>query len=73
MTSKPPKKAVASEQSSVSGLRDPNKLRADEVTPADAVMRVSMGNPTREAKTEGIEIRGCGAATKGRKARGPMA
>ena len=26
-----------------------------------------------EAKSDGIEIRGCGAATKGTKARGPMA
>lgn len=41
-------------------------------------MNVSVGSINRfgyspAAKTEGIEIRGCGAATKGTKARGPMA
>jgi len=36
--------------------------------------RVSVSNPGREdVKTEGIKIRGTGAATKGLKARGPMA
>lgn len=41
-------------------------------------MNVSVGSINRfgydpAAKTDGIEIRGCGAATKGTKARGPMA
>lgn len=41
-------------------------------------MNVSVGSINRfgynpAVKTEGIEIRGCGAATKGTKARGPMA
>jgi hypothetical protein len=31
------------------------------------------GYPQTDVKSTGIEIRGCGAATKGRKARGPMA
>lgn len=39
---------------------------------------MSVGNINRngynpDVKTDGIEIRGCGAATKGTKARGPMA
>jgi hypothetical protein len=39
---------------------------------------MSVGNINRDGydpavKTSGIEIRGCGAATKGTKARGPMA
>jgi hypothetical protein len=38
---------------------------------------MTVGNINRNAapgpKTSGIEIRGCGAATKGTKARGPMA
>jgi hypothetical protein len=37
-------------------------------------MRVSLGNPNADdIKTTGIEVRGSGAATKGRMARGPMA
>lgn len=41
-------------------------------------LKVSVGNINRAgysagAKTDGIEIRGVGAATKGTKARGPMA
>jgi hypothetical protein len=37
-------------------------------------MRVSLGDPNAEnIKTSGIEVRGSGAATKGRMARGPMA
>ena len=53
---------------------DPNTLKADEVTPGGMpAMRVSIGNNTRGPKTDGIEVRGSGAATKGRMARGPMA
>jgi hypothetical protein len=53
---------------------DPNTLSADKVTPSTAAMRVSLGNPNAEnIKTSGIEVRGSGAATKGRMARGPMA
>jgi len=40
-------------------------------------INMTVGNINRNAtpgpKTSGIEIRGCGAATKGTKARGPMA
>jgi hypothetical protein len=48
-----------------------------EATKADKV-NMSVGNINRNGynpapKTDGIEIRGCGAATKGTKARGPMA
>jgi hypothetical protein len=36
-------------------------------------MTVSIGNKNRPPKTDGIEMRGAGAATKGRMSRGPMA
>lgn len=53
---------------------DPNTMKADESTPGGMpARRVNAGNSTREAKSEGIETRGNGAATKGRIARGPMA
>jgi len=52
---------------------DPNTMKADEVTPNMPAMTVSIGNKTRGPKTDGIETRGNGAATKGRMARGPMA
>jgi hypothetical protein len=45
-----------------------------DTTPKMGGRRVSVSNPGREdVKTEGIKIRGTGAATKGLKARGPMA
>ena len=54
---------------------DPNKLVSGSLTPGgQPAMRVSAGDPAREnTKTNGIKIRGTGAATKGLKARGPMA
>lgn len=53
---------------------DPNTLKADEHTPGGMpAMTVSIGNKTREPKSTGIEMRGAGAATKGRVSRGPMA
>ena len=53
---------------------DPNTLSADKVTTRTPAMRVSLGNPNADdIKTSGIEVRGSGAATKGRMARGPMA
>ena len=52
---------------------DPNTLKAQQLNKQTGTPRVSLGDPTRPAKTEGITIRGCGAATKGTKARGPMA
>jgi hypothetical protein len=53
--------------------QDPNTLRSQEISKQTGVQRVSVGDPARGPKTEGITIRGCGAATKGTKARGPMA
>jgi hypothetical protein len=54
--------------------QDPNTLSANKLTKQTARQRVSMGDPARDdVKTDGITIRGCGAATKGTKARGPMA
>lgn len=53
--------------------QDPNKLRSQQISKQTGVQRVSVGDPARPAKTDGITIRGCGAATKGTKARGPMA
>jgi hypothetical protein len=53
---------------------DPNTLSGDKVSPRTSAMRVSLGNPNADdIKTSGIEVRGSGAATKGRMARGPMA
>jgi hypothetical protein len=53
--------------------QDPNKLKAQELSSKTGRQRVSAGDPARGPKTDGITIRGCGAATKGTKARGPMA
>ena len=53
--------------------QDPNKLKSQEISKQTGVQRVSVGDPTRPAKTEGITMRGYGAATKGIKSRGPMA
>lgn len=58
----------------VSVKTDPNTLCADQVNPRTLAMRVTIGNPGRDdVKTDGIEMRGAGAATKGRMSRGPMA
>jgi hypothetical protein len=54
-------------------MKDPNTMRADELVPGGPAMTVSIGNKTRGPKTDGIEMRGAGAATKGRMSRGPMA
>jgi hypothetical protein len=52
---------------------DPNTMPSDESTPGGMpARRVSVGNITRGPKTDGIKIRGTGAATKGLMARGPM-
>ena len=53
--------------------KDPNSLSASEVSPRTVAMRVSAGNPAADdVKTDGIKIRGTGAATKGVMSRGPM-
>ena len=53
-----------------SGYQGGNRLTANDIN-------MSVGNISRNAfaepKTDGLQIRGCGAATKGTKARGPMA
>jgi hypothetical protein len=54
--------------------QDPNKLKAQQYKPGQEPARVSTGDPGAEnVKSDGIKIRGTGAATKGTKARGPMA
>lgn len=53
--------------------KDPNSLSASQVSPRTTSMRVSAGNPgADDVKTDGIKIRGTGAATKGVMSRGPM-
>jgi hypothetical protein len=53
---------------------DPNTMTANQFLPGEQpVPRVSLGDITREPKTDGITMRGYGAATKGIKSRGPMA
>jgi len=55
--------------------QDPNKLKAQELNAGTGRQRVSAGDPGSKAMNRHgeMEIRGCGAATKGTKARGPMA
>ena len=53
--------------------QDPNKLKSQQLNFKTGRQRVSAGDPTKPAKTEGITMRGYGAATKGIKSRGPMA
>ena len=55
-------------------MKDPNTLAAKDVPCTYPAMRVSVGDPGKDyVKTDGIKIRGTGAATKGVMARGPMA
>ena len=51
---------------------NPNTRSAEEVGPETEAMVVSIGGNKEFVEKEGITIRGCGAATKGTKARGPM-
>jgi hypothetical protein len=54
--------------------KDPNTLSALESGVRSSSKRVSDGDPGADnVKTDGIKIRGTGAATKGFMARGPMA
>ena len=59
----------------ISYKKDPNRMKAQEVDYDTPAMRVSVGDPanTRVNRHGETQIRGCGAATKGTKARGPMA
>lgn len=52
---------------------DPNSMSANQSIPGTPARSVSIGNKTRGPKTDGITMRGYGAATKGIKSRGPMA
>ena len=54
---------------------DPNKLKAQQIGKGTGTPRVSMGDPNSNVinRHGEIKIRGTGAATKGTKARGPMA
>ena len=65
---------VAAMKAAISRKPDPNTMSSKEVTPSTIAKRVSLGDPDRDdVKTDGIETRGNGAATRGRIARGPMA
>ena len=53
----------------------PHKLSAQQLVKGTGTPRVSAGDPGSNVinKNGETQIRGCGAATKGTKARGPMA
>lgn len=52
---------------------DPNTRSAQEVGPETEAMSVSIGGKKAFVEKEGIVTRGNGCATKGIRARGPMA
>jgi hypothetical protein len=54
---------------------DPNTLKSQDLNFKTARQRVSAGDPGSKVinRNGEVTIRGCGAATKGTKARGPMA
>ncbi len=52
---------------------DPNTRSAQDVGPETQAMQVSIGGKKNPIETEGVITRGNGCATKGIKARGPMA
>lgn len=55
-------------------VSDPNLLAAKDVGCNTVAMRVSAGDPGSDyVKTDGIKMRGTGAAEKGTMSRGPMA
>jgi hypothetical protein len=66
-------KKLNADAKSIQVKKDPNTLSASQVSPRTVAMRVSAGNPAADdVKTDGIKIRGTGAATKGVMSRGPM-
>ena len=68
------KRPIIVPNADISYSEDPNSITMKNTTPKMGGRRVSVSNPGREdTKTDGITIRGTGAATKGVKARGPMA
>lgn len=62
---------VNSNDNSVEARRDPNTYNASENNAGVPACRVSIGTKAG-VKSDGVETRGNGAATKGRTARGPM-
>ena len=53
---------------------DPNTLNAKQQGRLTGTLRVSMGDPgANDVKTDGIKMRGAGAAERGFMSRGPMA
>jgi hypothetical protein len=66
---------VNSNSSDIYFSQDPNKLKAQDLNKGTGAQRVSAGDPGSKAinRHGEVTIRGCGAATKGTKARGPMA
>jgi hypothetical protein len=66
---------VNTNSSEIGFSQDPNKLKAQDLNKGTGAQRVSAGDPGSKAinRHGEVTIRGCGAATKGTKARGPMA
>jgi len=69
------KQPIVVPNADISFSQDPNKLKAQDLNQGTARQRVSAGDPgSNKINRHGeLETRGNGAATKGRKARGPMA
>ena len=69
------KKPIIVPNADISYHTDPNLMTQLESAPGMPNRRVSGGNPaSKQVNKHGeTQIRGCGAATKGTKARGPMA
>ena len=69
------KKPIDAPNADIYFSQDPNKLKAQDLNKGTGVQRVSAGDPGSNAMNRHgeLETRGNGAATKGRKARGPMA
>ena len=68
------KQPIVVPNADISYSTDPNSVTMKDTTPKMGGRRVSASNPGREdVKSDGIKIRGTGAATKGIKARGPLA
>jgi hypothetical protein len=61
-------------KNSIGYKTDPNSMSAVETTPGMPARRVSMGNPdSKQVNKNGkMEMRGAGAATKGRMSSGKM-
>jgi hypothetical protein len=62
------------ESSDIAFKQNPNTFKGIEVGPETVAMNVSIGDRgANRTEKEGVVTRGNGAATKGTKARGPMA